>query len=217
MMPRAGRRVRAGMTLLELVIALTVGALAVTAGVGALAMLADRRSALLADADHETRGLAARRQMERWLAEVRLPLGAPVAEFRGVQGTVRTTEGDVGDDDLTFTTSAPALPSGDFASIHLHVMRDADRRSESGRLVADVTPLRGTERAAPMRIVLAERVRGFSARYFTSAFGREEWLPSWASGTLLPGAVQLTVVGDVADSLPAALRVPITVPFANGR
>lgn len=205
-------RVRSGMTLLELVVALTVGGIALAVGGAAFAFLSDRRAALIADADHEARACAARRAIEQWFAEVRLAPDGQGTPFRGIDGVRRAHAGDVADDEVSFTTTAPTPLGDDAAFVRLFVAREPG--SDLGALVAE---FRDARSATARRLTLAEGVEGFDARFYTQAFGPTEWLDSWASATLLPGAVELRVIARSRDSLPAALRLPITIPFANGR
>jgi len=210
-----GTTTRAGLTLLELVVALAVGGLALAAGGAAFAVLSDRRQALLAEADRDGRSLAARRALAHWVAEVRLAPDGHGTPFRGLHGTRRTRDGEVADDELSLLTTAPSPVGDDAALVRLFVQREAD--AESGALVAELRPADALPGTALVRVVLAERVTSFSARYYTQAFGRVEWLDSWASSTLLPGAVEVRLQFARDDSVAGAWRLPLTMPLANGR
>lgn len=201
-----------GMTLLELVVALAVGGMALAAGGAAFAFLSDRRVAMMAEADRDGRALSARRALEHWFSEVWLAPDGRGTAFRGIDGTRRAHEGELADDEVSFLTAAPTPLGGDATLVRLFVARLPG--SDDGALVAE---FRDARPGAARRVTLAEGVAGFDARFYTQAFGRTEWLDSWASGTLLPGAVELRLVAAAGDSLPAALRLPITIPFANGR
>ena len=203
---------RPGMTLLELVVAMAVGGMALAAGGAAFAFLSDRRAAMMAEADRDGRALAARRAMEHWLAEVRLAPDGPGEGFRGIDGTRRAHEGELADDEVSFVTTAPTPLGNDATFVRLFVAREPGH--DDGALVAEFRDARSN---ALRRVTLVEGVAGFDAHFYTQAFGRTEWLDSWASATLLPGAVVLRLVAAAGDSLPAALRLPITIPFANGR
>ncbi len=203
---------RRGMTLLELTVALAVGGVALAGGGAAFAFLSDRRTAMAAEADTEARALNARRSLAHWLAEVRVTGDGRAPVFRGTDGTRRSHGGDVPDDELSFVTTAPTPVGDDAAEVRLFVARDAG--SDDGALVAE---LRTGRAVAPMRVTLASHVGGLDIRYYTQAFGPGAWLANWAAGTLLPGAVVVQVFPVWGDSLPAALRLPLTIPFANGR
>jgi len=208
-------RMRSGLTLLELVVALAVGGLALAAGGGAFAVLSDRRQALLADADRDARAFAARRALARWVSEVRLTPDGRGAPFRGLHGTRRMRDGEAADDELSLLATAPSPAGNDAAFVRIFLQRPVE--SESGVLMAELRSADAPLSALPVRVALAERVVSFEARYYTQAFGRAEWLDSWASSTLLPGAVEFRLRFAPGDSVPSAWRLPLTVPLANGR
>jgi hypothetical protein len=162
----------------------------------------DRREAVLADAELDGRALAARRMLVTWVSDVRA--AAAAGAFDGRQGTRRTPSGNVADDSVSFLTTA----GGEVQTVQLFVDRAADQPT----LVAEV----GSPHNAPVRIVLAQGVAGLEVSYLTSAFGRREWRRTW-NGTLLPTAVVLRLHAADGVVLPAPLRLPITVPLANGQ
>jgi hypothetical protein len=190
------------MTLLELSVALAVGGAALAAGGAAVATRLDRREAVLADAELDGRALAARRMLVTWVSDVRA--AAAAGAFDGRQGTRRTPSGNVADDSVSFLTTA----GGEVQTVQLFVDRAADQPT----LVAEV----GSPHNAPVRIALAQGVAGLEVSYLTSAFGRREWRRAW-NGTLLPTAVVLRLQPADGVVLPAPLRLPITIPLANGQ
>jgi hypothetical protein len=192
------------MTLLELSVALVVGGAALAAGGAAFTTLADRRAALLASVEADTRALAARRALEGWLQEARAG-SATDDGLIGMDGTRRTPSGNEADDELTWFTTADAEPR----RVRLFV----DRAADGSSLVAELA-----RPGAPVtRLVLARDVVGLDARYLTTAFGRREWRNAWAGGALLPGAIELRLQPRAGASLAAALQLPLTVPLPNGR
>ncbi len=194
-------RPRHGMTLLELTVALAVGGAALAAGGAAVATMLDRRQAVLDDAEADGRALAARRMLVAWVSGVRTDASGT---FDGRRGTRRTPGGSVADDSISFLTTV----GGEVQTVHLLV----DRAAEHPTLVADV----GSVGGASLRIALARDVVGFEATYLTAAFGRREWRRAW-NGTLLPTAVVLRLRAADGTVLPAPLRLPITIPLANGQ
>jgi prepilin-type N-terminal cleavage/methylation domain-containing protein len=194
-------RARAGMTLLELTVALSVGGAALAAGGAAVTMMLDRRAALLADAEVDSRALAARRLLIAWVSEMRVGSGLE-GGLVGRRGTRRTPDGQLADDSVAFLTAA----DGEWRHVQVHVDHSAQRPA----LVAEVTFAGG----APARITLAADVAGFEATYLTSAFGRRDARREW-NGALLPTAVVLRLQAAGGVVLPAPLRLPITIPLAN--
>lgn len=194
-------RARAGMTLLELTVALAVGGAAVAAGGGAVALLLDRREAIIADADVDGRALAARRQLVSWVSGVRAD---QIGTFDGRQGDRRTAVGEIADDTISFVT----FSAGELQRVQLFVDRSADRPA----LVAEVE----SARDSLARIELAPGVTGFEVSYLTSAFGKREWRRTW-NGSLLPTAIVIKLRAAEGSELPAALRVPVTIPLGNSQ
>src|SRR4051812_16171812 len=96
-------RARAGMTLIELIVALTITGLALGSGYSVYATLADRR--VLADhqADVIARAVAIRSTLASWIAGARLTVEEDDIVFRSVS-VHRSLDGNLPDDDLTFFT-----------------------------------------------------------------------------------------------------------------
>ncbi|MBX9927725.1 MAG: hypothetical protein K2X99_02330 [Gemmatimonadaceae bacterium] len=197
------------MTLLELTVALAVGGMAVLIGGGTIAELTDRRAAEHAERDAIGRSLTARRSLEAWLSGARLVPGDPRLALRGTDGVRTTPFGRVDDDRLAFLTDA-ATPVGDGpATVSIALIPDGT--AEGATLEVRFRSLRTGDTASAM---LAPNVSGFDVQYFTRAFGVTGWRDDWDAPGLLPGALQLRLAG---DAVAAPLRLPITIPLANGR
>jgi prepilin-type N-terminal cleavage/methylation domain-containing protein len=202
-------RTRRGFTLLELVIALSISAIAIAAGYGAFAFLVDRR----ADAETATRetmrSWGTRATLTEWLAGTRLdPQGGIAAEFKGLHGT----RANRADDELTFLTTA-STPLGDGESlVHLYIARDAAGASRG--LAADLELWRGTQRTT---VLLDSTVVSLEIAYRSSVFTAPVWSSSWVSNTVLPSGVRLTMLAAKGDSLSPLLRLPIVVALEGGR
>jgi prepilin-type N-terminal cleavage/methylation domain-containing protein len=217
--PPGTRRTR-GMTLLEVVVALTITGLAVTAGYAALASVMDQRDRADHALDGALRVANERRTLRTWLAGARLSIEAGSPDFNGLDGTYdgRTlratlsngrTVGPQADDALRFLTSAATPLAPDGTMIRLYVDRDT------------LTPVRGL--AAELRdwrtnrgqvVELDSTVSGLDLRYYSIPLGDRGWLPSWVSRTLLPSGIELTLTG---DSLPPLLALPMLVAVGATR
>lgn len=195
-------RPRAGMTLVELTVALTVGAAALALGGMVFATLADRRAALVADAEHAERSLNARRMLTAWFAEAANTQFAE--QLVAVRGMQRTASGPLADDTVTFVTTA-----GTMRRMQLFI----DRRRERPALIA---LSRNAEDVETMT-VLASDVAGFEAKFLTTAFGRREWRRGWARTGLLPEAITFRLSAADGTQLPAALAGDITIPLAGAQ
>lgn len=196
------------MTLLELVVALTITGITVTAGYGALASILDHRAAADARMDAVTRAAARRRMLVAWLRGARVTQDQNGPSFRGLDGTFQGQP----DDELSFLTTAET-PSGAGETV-VRLFIDRDILTAEDGLTADLSVWRGAQNE---RVEIEPSAGGLDFRYATHMLGREEWLPSWISSTVLPAAAELVVLARPNDSLPGLLRLPITAPIGAGR
>lgn len=195
------------MTLIELLVAITVTGMALSAGYGALSWMSAARSRAEAASDATWRTAAIRRSITGWLAGATLAVTPDVAEFRGVDG-----ERDRRDDDMvSFRTNAPT-PLGTGETIVTLLIEHDEASGDSG-LVAQFSEPHGVRQA---RLVLEPRAVALDARYLTGLSGMARWNSSWISSTVLPRGIELRVSAEHGDSLPALLQLPIVVAFASG-
>ena len=199
---------RRGLTLIELVVALTITGLTMAAGYGALGSVIDHRHQVEQVAAAVQGAAAERDMLVSWLAGAHLTVEEGGPSFRGLDGT----SGDSADDELTVLTTAPTPLGTGETIVRLYVDRD-ERTPERG-LTATFTEWRGV---ASQRSELDRRVTGLHIRYRSSLLSGAAWLPSWISSSVLPAGAEVTLSGDGPDSLPALLRLPIVVPLAGGR
>ncbi len=192
-----------GFTLVEVLVALTLGALvasAVVAGVRALVTwTTDARSTGRA----ANRAGALRGQVVDWLA------GATVAGEEtesGVRFRNGVTEAGEHDDELAWTTLAPSPFNAGQARVRLFVDRDSTT-GERG-LVAELS---GPGGLSPRRVELAPQAEGMDVRFRLASAGGA-WTPSWGSEAQLPDAVEVRLAG---DGLPGLLRAPIVVGWSG--
>lgn len=210
-LPAFARR-RSGLTLLELVVALTITGLAMSAGYSAFATLADRRARSTEQADAVMQAAAKRAALVSWLAGARLTIEEDEILFKGIDGIKRTPDGDVANDEVIFFTSAETPVGNHGTIVRLHVDRSEDPTAHG--LIAELAEWRGSR---TRRLQLLPNATSLDARYLSALFGKHEWLPSWISSTLLPAGIELTMDAAGSDSLPALFRLPITVSFEAGR
>lgn len=199
---------RAGMTLMELVVALTITVMILAAGYAAFGTAIDRRQVATAILEKDLAAASVRSSIESWLAGIRLPGGSSQPVFNGADGTF----GDEADDEITFLTSAPT-PLGDgLALVSLYVDRDSTT-VERG-LVAEVSAWMGSART---RIELIPDAVGLDVRYRSRLLGGRDWHPSWISSSILPMGVELRIRGSGSAPLHPLLTYPIRVPIQGGR
>lgn len=200
---------RSGMTLLELVVALAVTGMAVSAGYGTFANLSDRRDIVTERADAMLREAGSRGELVRWLSAARLTAQDDGVMFRGIDGVTR--EGHA-DDDVLFFTTAPTLVSSDESIVRLYIDRD-DATAERG-LVAELSEWRGRR---TMKLELAPNAISLEGTYLTSLFGQRQWLGSWVSTSVLPAGTRLVARAADGDSLSPLWRLPVTVSIEGAR
>jgi prepilin-type N-terminal cleavage/methylation domain-containing protein len=203
----ARSRRRSGLTLIELIVAITVTGMALGAGYGALSWITLARGNAEASTDAVWRAAAVRRTITTWLAGATLAVSPDVADFRGVDGEREHLD----DDALTFRTNAPTPLGTTETDVTLVIDRD-DRTPQRG-LVALLTEPHGARRGI---VELEPRAVALDAHYLTGVLGATRWSTSWISSSVLPRGIELKVSAAAGDSLPPLLRVPVTVPFPSG-
>ena len=202
------RAARPGMTLVELVVGLTVLALALLAGGGTLATLADHRDRVRHATAATQRAAAVRRAVVAWLDGAYVTGEPNAPPFRLIDRAARQRA----DDEVGFLTSAPTpLGSGD---VVVRLFVDRDERTPERGLTAEFQERYGTRIA---RLELDSSVVALDARCLSDVLGTRRWLPAWVSPSALPQGVELRLAATSPERLAPLLRVPVTVAFAGGR
>lgn len=199
---------RRGLTLIELVVALTVTGAAIAAGAGALGLLLDRQESAQRRAHEDESVAAIRSALTRWLAGARIAADRPAYAFRGVDGIA---DGGA-NDELTFLTSAETPLGTGETLVHLAIDRDSTT-AERG-LVARMSDASGT---GALRLQLVANAAHLDLRYYTRTLAGGRWFPGWISTTALPSALELKLSAAPGNTLPSLLQLPITVQFETGR
>jgi prepilin-type N-terminal cleavage/methylation domain-containing protein len=200
------RLARSGFTLLELVVALTIGGLAVTAGYEVFATLTGQQARIDRSYAELRQVASVRRTIASWLAGAHLLFEAGEPQFRGLDGAYQ----GMPDDELTLLTTADTPLGRGETVIRLYV--DRDERSPERGLVAAFAEWHGTRLA---RLELAPEVQGFDLEYVSSVLGERPSLPSWISSTVLPAAVLVHFLPAPGDTLPPLLAFPILVSLGG--
>jgi prepilin-type N-terminal cleavage/methylation domain-containing protein len=199
------RHPRAGMTLLEVIVALTIAGSALASGAAVLGFLTDQQAR--AGTQAVVSASAVRGAIRHWISEARLATEGD-AEFRGRPGE---------SDELTFVTSAPTDVSASGTIVRLYV---ASADSATGRgLMAELRPWRHA--GAPVTVSLVPDATALHVRYLSSTSGRRSWLDSWVTTSVLPAALELRIEyggatsrGDERASR-ALLAEPVVVALAG--
>lgn len=194
------------MTLLELVVGLTVTGVTLSAGYGAFTSMVDHRARAADRIEGTARAAEGRRALTDWLENGRLVMDQDGPLFRGLDGVYR----GLPDDDLSFLTSGgPGGPNEVIVRLYI----DRDSLTPARGLTAELSGWRNPHAEL---VQIEPRAAGLDFRYSTRVLGETEWLPSWISSTVLPSAIELRILPEPGDTLPALFRLPIAVPLGGG-
>jgi prepilin-type N-terminal cleavage/methylation domain-containing protein len=193
-----------GFTLMEVLIGLTVAALALTAGFATLGFLSDSDEPVDLASALALRGATTRNLLTEWLAESRYQAGRRGETFQGLDGEVYGTPAD----ELIFPTTASTPLGVGTTVVHLYI--DDDEATPERGLVAGLTELMTDE---PRLVELVPEAGSLELRFLLRVEGTAgEWVDGWISNQL-PGAIQLTLGPTRYDTLPPLLRLPLLVPL----
>lgn len=200
-------RSRAGFTLIEVIVGLTVASLALAAGFAALGFVQDRS----VKAEEVTRvavgGAAQRSMLLDWLAGARFR--APTGEqFEGMEADEQGEPADY----LLFPTTARTPLEGWSTVVGLYV--DEDPVTPERGLVAELTG--STFGAEPRRVELVPQAGSMQIRYLPDVDGQTEWVDGWVQNGL-PRGIEVTLYPSAGDSLPLLLRYPLRVALGVTR
>jgi prepilin-type N-terminal cleavage/methylation domain-containing protein len=202
---------RAGFTIIELTVALTLGAVVALIAYGSLSAIGGALARERADERPALAALAARATVDRWLRSATLADGADPFEGRrqlGLDGRL---------DELAFTVRDGGTLRPGRARVRLYVDRDPST-PQSG-VVAVLTP-RGAAPVRPETLVVAATAAGLAARYRASLASGAPWLDAWSSVHQLPAVVELRVLpsgrAERDRHTPALLWLPITTTLVGG-
>lgn len=197
-------RNRAGFTLLELMVGLTVGSLALAAGMATLGFVGERSAHAEAMTATTLEAATNRQLLVDWVAGARL---RSVNGTDGFQGLDMEYEGWP-DDILLFPSTAETHLRAGETIIRLYIDRN-DETVEQG-LVAELQVQRGQ----PSRVVeLVPGAAGLQIRYLPPPTGVPvEWSDlQWTARNQLPRALELTIIPAKDVVLPPLLQYPIRV------
>jgi hypothetical protein len=189
------------MTLLELIVAIVVGGLAMTIGFAVLGSRPDSGDRLAAFYDDAITDGQIQTLLQLWIAGTRLSPDGTL-EFRGVDGQHE----DMDDAEVVFQTTSGR--AGRPVTVRLIIDRDVDT-PERG-LVAELVDLAGYRSE---RVELARAAVGLRTRYLSGLPSDTTWFPSWISRSVLPRGIEIVVQAAHPDSLPLSLRRPIRMPL----
>ncbi|MFM8411701.1 MAG: type II secretion system protein GspJ [Alphaproteobacteria bacterium] len=212
---RAGRRGESGLTLLEVMVALSIAAII------AIAQAAPFRRAIAArDRAEEAleQTTSARIALDRIAEEL---TGATAVKGRRFAVADRTL--DRPSSELTFATGAAhrlgAGPRDPVEVVRYRLVPDASGR-RTGRLVKEQVASVAPESAPPAQAVVLEGVTSFQVRVLPSQ--SPDWSPTWTGGDTgksedLPRAVEVEIGVDEGDVEPTPYQVAVSLPMGPRR
>lgn len=203
-----GRRCERGFTLIEVLIGLTVAALALMAGFATLGFILDSDQPVDEAATVALRGATTRNLLTEWLGEARFSAGRMGETFQGLEGEVFGAQTD----ELIFPTTASTPLGVGITTVRLYI--DLDPGTPERGLVAALTEQITHE---PRLVELVSEAGSLEIRYLLPIEGTTgEWVDGWISNRL-PRAILLTLGPSRNDTLPPLLRYPILVPLEATR
>jgi prepilin-type N-terminal cleavage/methylation domain-containing protein len=206
-MKRAPVAARAGFTLLEVLVGLTVASIALTAGVLALAAVQDRSVHAEGASMDAVSGATQRGLIVEWLAGARLR-AVTGERFEGMQND----EGGELIHQLVLPTTA-RTPLGVTSSV-IGLFIDYDPETPERGLVAEMTGASFGEMARRMELV--PEAGELHIRYLTDVDGIAVWSDTWSGRNRLPRLIEITLEPAPGAVLPLLLQFPIRVALGGG-
>lgn len=214
-------RTRKGVTLMELIVALTVTAFMAAIGTATFTSIIDNRHILREATAATERSSALRETLRQWLVGAQVQVtrgGVPTgAQSRNVSTTnIRVTQNGaesvtaaaLTEEEIVFTTTAPNPTNAPNARMRIFVDED-DNTPEFGlTLEYQVNP-----QSPLQRRMLDSTVKSMAVEYLDRRTGR--WYPSKEAGTINAKAMRLTLVAAEGDSVPALMQVPLTMMLGS--
>jgi prepilin-type N-terminal cleavage/methylation domain-containing protein len=194
----------AGMTLIELLVAMTIVGLVLAFGFGALTTALEQRERAERSVSEVVRAAAQRRTLVAWIQDAWLSPAGGTAFY----GTDAKHAG-LPDDRLSFVTAAATPLGAAYTLVELYV--DREPRTPERGLVAELLE---PGRAEVRRVEIDPRVTGLDVRYLTSAGGEPRWVASWTSAVALPPGLELRLSSANA-ALPDLLRLPLRIALGG--
>ena len=198
----SARRLRAGFTLVEVVVGVAVGGIVLSAGFAALTAIRDHSVGAREATTIALEGATARATLTEWLTTAQLQSSVLSTRFVGLDAT----ESDLEWDEMSFPMLAPSQLRTPATNVRLFI--DTDPETPERGLVAELVGQRGEE---PIPVELIPKAVGLRIRYLPVADGPVEWAESWLDQPQLPRAVEITLVDTPEDPLPPLLKLPIRV------
>lgn len=221
-------RHRPGMTLIELIIAITILAMIVTGGSVAFGTIIDRQATIRYASAEVERAAALRETLRQWILQ-----GEPLIQQggvpRGARGgggfaaqlasvapgsragsasTAGVTAAASTGNELTISTNAPNPLMA--ANLRIRIFVDADDNTPERGLTIEY---QASTQTPLMRRELDPSVGDLTVEFFDQRTGR--WIASTEAATGQPVALRITLVAAEGLALPRLLTLPLTIVFGE--
>lgn len=219
-------RVRAGMTLMELVIGITITGLMALVGAGAFTSIIDHRKLIRESTVATERAAALRDMLRTWIVSGQVQIqqgGGPRGLTRLAVGTTSaqmTTEASLrrnplaaaaaqaAGDELVFTTNA--LTPSMLPNVRIRLYIDADANTPETGLAMEYQP---NTQTPLVRRGLDPSIGTLVVEFLDRRTGR--WFRATEAATIQSRAVRVTLLPAEGDTLPALLQVPMIFPIGQ--
>jgi prepilin-type N-terminal cleavage/methylation domain-containing protein len=221
-------RARAGMTLIELVIAITILAMMVTGGSVAFGTIIDRQETIRHASAEVERAAALRETLRQWILQGEpqiqrggVPRGARGAGTAAAQiasvapgsragstSTASVTAAASTGNELTFTTNAPNPLMA--ANVRIRLFVDADDNTPEQGLTIEY---QASTQTPLMRRQLDPSVGDLTVEFYDQRTSR--WIASTEASTGQPIALRITMIPADGVTLPRLLTLPLTIVFGD--
>ena len=225
-------RARSGMTLIELIIAITILAMMVTGGAVAFGTIIDRQETIRYASAEVERAAALREMLRQWILQGELqiqqggvPRGARAVGAGGAGGgaqlarvasgsragstsTASVTAAASTGNELTLITNAPNPLMA--ANVRIRIFVDADDNTPERGLTIEY---QASTQTPLMRRELDALVGDLTVEFFDQRTGR--WIASTEAATGQPIALRITMAPAEGSALPRLLTLPLTIVFGE--
>lgn len=223
-------RSRAGMTLIELVIAITIVAMMATAGGAAFSTIIDRQQTLRTASSEVERAAALRETIRQWILQgaIQVPRGglpqgarsgaagrqlaavAPGASMNGSATTAGVTSAASTStaNEFTVVTSAPNPLMT--ANVRIRIFVDADDNTPEQGLTIEY---QASTQTPLLRRQLDPAVGDLTIEYFDPTTGL--WATSADASPAQAVAIRITMVPVEGMTLPRLLTLPLTIVYGE--
>lgn len=210
---RSRRDGAAGFTIIELLVALVITGMVLSAAYAGLHVATDAGVRLRRERASALGGPAAREALQEWMRAATVAGGTE--PFVGLRE--RSMDGPPHDEVSFAIADGGVLRPG---PQRLRLWIGQDSAGNRRRLLAEIVPV-GRVGVRPETLEVARAAAGLAIRYRVPvAGGRQQWVDAWQSTTRLPSAMELRIVeaaeGEGAQAIPPVLTLPLRVPLGWG-